>query len=354
MEHPSRAILMHSYADRFTHDFFFERDYPDVKLLDQIYGRLRLEPQPREFLEKQTRIPGDVFEKALEKLWTHGGAIVDSADQISRGPGEADRNDWRDLYIAQGEHKRQQIEAMLRYAQSSQCRMASLVSHFGDVADGKKPCGICDFCAPESCVAQRFRPATPAEEKVARYLLDSLTMSGRSVGQLHAECGERGLDRDEFEELLGAMARAGLLRLTDAVFEKDGKQIPYRKAHLTRDAEYIDEDTPLELTIRDAAPARKTASRIRQPKPKKKKKKPSRPAATVQNTGLEATLRAWRVAQAKRQGVPAFRIMSDRVLLGIVQNQPRSAAELLAIPGIGIASVEKYGSQIYKILNEAH
>jgi len=24
---PSRTILMHSYADRYTHDFFFERDY---------------------------------------------------------------------------------------------------------------------------------------------------------------------------------------------------------------------------------------------------------------------------------------------------------------------------------------
>ncbi len=31
----SRAILMHSYADRYTHDFFFERDYPDVEILDQ-------------------------------------------------------------------------------------------------------------------------------------------------------------------------------------------------------------------------------------------------------------------------------------------------------------------------------
>ena len=38
---PSRAILMHSYADRYTHDFF-ERDYPDVNFLDQIYGRLRI------------------------------------------------------------------------------------------------------------------------------------------------------------------------------------------------------------------------------------------------------------------------------------------------------------------------
>ncbi len=149
---PSRAILMHSYADRHTHDFFFERDYPDVKFLDQIYGRLRAEPQPREIIEKQSRIPSDVFEKALEKLWTHGGVIIDADDNLSRGS-----DDWRDSYIAQGEQKQSQIEAMIRYAQSNQCRMSSLVRHFGDTADSQKPCGICDFCAPESCVAQRFR-----------------------------------------------------------------------------------------------------------------------------------------------------------------------------------------------------
>ncbi|HZL56030.1 MAG TPA: HRDC domain-containing protein, partial [Bryobacteraceae bacterium] len=54
-----------------------------------------------------------------------------------------------------------------------------------------------------------------------------------------------------------------------------------------------------------------------------------------------------------RQAIPAFRIMSDKVLSAIAANRPRTAAELLAIPGIGIGSVEKYGAQIYKILNEA-
>ena len=34
---PSRAILMQSYADRRTHDFFFERDYPDVSVLEKIF-----------------------------------------------------------------------------------------------------------------------------------------------------------------------------------------------------------------------------------------------------------------------------------------------------------------------------
>ena len=99
-----------------------------------------------------------MFDKALEKLWTHGGALVDFAENVSRG-----HDQWRESYIAQGEQKRAQIDQMIRYAESNQCRMASLVRHFGDLADGEKPCGICDFCAPRQCAAQRFRTATEGE-----------------------------------------------------------------------------------------------------------------------------------------------------------------------------------------------
>jgi superfamily II DNA helicase RecQ len=280
--------------------------------------------------------------------------MVDSSDQVTRG-----NEEWRDLYIAQGEHKRKQIEAMIRYAQSHQCRMSSLVHHFGDVADSRKPCGVCDFCAPESCVAQRFRAATAAEEAAARAVLRALSGNGRSAGQLHAEiCGDR-LDRDQFEEILGAMARVGLVRLMDAVFEKDGKQIPYRKVYLTREGEELEEDAPLELSIREAAATLKKSGRKKKggsPKEGTKKvfaKKKKAEAAPEAVSLLAAALRAWRTFQAKKQGVPAFRIMSDRVLMEIVENEPRSAADLLAIPGMGIASVQKYGAQIYKIVGDA-
>jgi RecQ family ATP-dependent DNA helicase len=361
---PSRAILMHSYADRYTHDFFFERDYPDVKFLDQIYGRLRAEPQPREFIEKQSRVPSDVFEKALEKLWTHSGAIIDAADNLSRGT-----DDWRDSYSAQGEQKQSQIEAMIRYAQSNQCRMSSLVRHFGDTADSQKPCGICDFCAPESCVAQQFRDATGQEQTVARDVLNGLRLNRKSVGKLHAElCGKNGMDRDGFEELLGSMARAGLVRLVDSVFEKDGKQIPYRLASVTGDAQRVDADTSFELTIRETAahfvePAsknrRKTQGRKKASSPAAKQKSHHAPAVAPEDraarlgSGTAAKLKAWRRAVATKQGVPAFRIMSDRVLLAIAENEPKSAGELLAIPGIGIKLVEKYAAQIYRIVDES-
>jgi superfamily II DNA helicase RecQ len=45
--------------------------------------------------------------------------------------------------------------------------------------------------------------------------------------------------------------------------------------------------------------------------------------------------------------------MSDKVLTTIATNRPKTAAELLAIPGMGIGSVEKYGAHIYRILNES-
>src|ERR1700733_6603428 len=352
---PSRAILMHSYADRHTHDFFFERDYPDVKFLDQIYGRLRAEPQPRELIEKPSRVPPDVFEKALDKLWTHGGVIIDAEDNLSRGVNAGGKNDWRDSYIAQGEQKQSQIEAMIRYAQSSTCRMSSLVRHFGDTADSQKPCGICDFCSPENCVAQRFRDATEQERNVAHNIVNALRGNRKSVGKLHTElCGRNGMDRDWFEELIGATARAGLVRLEDSVFEKDGKQIPFRYASLTGDAQHIGEDTPLDLRIRETAslPERAAGRKSRKKKPAAVLKERSGREMRV-NPATAAKLKAWRRAVATKQSVPAFRIMSDRVLLAIAEREPRTAAELLAIPGIGIKLVEKYAAQIYRIVDES-
>ncbi|MGH9469731.1 MAG: RecQ family ATP-dependent DNA helicase, partial [Terriglobia bacterium] len=229
----SRAILMHSYADRFTHDYFFERDYPDVTALDAIFARLRAEPQEKVALQQQTGIDEEVFDKALEKLWTHEGAVVDFAERVSRG-----REQWRGAYIAQGEQKRLQLDQMIHYAESSHCRMATLVRHFGDLADGQKPCGICDFCAPQKCIAQRFRTATEVEHKMFLRLIAVLRSGGaRSTGKLYGDvCPGHEISRDAFEEVLGAAARAGLLEISDAVFEKDGKQISYRKAHLTRAA----------------------------------------------------------------------------------------------------------------------
>ena len=78
-------------------------------------------------------------------------------------------------------------------------------------------------------------------------------------------------------------------------------------------------------------------------KPREDQQQGSGAAAKLKHGGAPAT----------KQGVPAFRIMSDRVLLAIAEREPKTAAELLAIPGVGIKLLEKYGAQIYRILDES-
>jgi superfamily II DNA helicase RecQ len=357
----SRAILMHSYADRYTHDFFFERDYPDVTVLDGIFARLRTEPQQKAALEHQVRMDEEVFERALEKLWTHGGAAIDFAENVSRG-----HEQWRQSYIAQGEQKRAQIDQMIRYAESNQCRMASLVCHFGDLADGQKACGICDFCSPRQCAAQRFRTATEAEHTALVRVVAALRSGAqKSTGKLYGELYPNAqMSRDGFEEVLGAMARGGIVRLSDAVFEKNGKAIPYRKVGLTRAGCAVDGTTPVEFIMKDTPPASTQRPRKKKPTGSTSSKRASGPEAAAQPrppveakgsdggllSEIEQALRIWRLAEARRRGVPAFRIFSDRALRAIAGTRPRTARELLSLPGIGNSTIERYGAQIYRIL----
>jgi DNA topoisomerase-3 len=357
---PSRAVLMHSYADRYTHDFFFERDYPDVAILDGIFKQLRSDPQEKAALQKRLRMSEDIFEKALEKLWIHGGAMIDFADYVSGG-----QSSWQTSYIAHGEQKRAQIDQVIRYAESNQCRMSTLVRHFGDVADGQTPCGICDFCAPSQSVAQQFRTATAAERALLFRVIAALrTGDGKSTGRLHSQlCQGEAMSRDSFEEVLGAMARAGLVRLSDAMFEKDGKQIPYRKVSLTRGGHTVDEQTPIEFVMKVAMPTHAERKRKKRAVAPAKRKRQSetekggqKRAAVAVHAGsdlrLEGALRGWRTSEARRRGMPAFRIFSDKTLAAIARQRPRTNQEILAISGIGVATVEKYGEQIYRLVND--
>jgi DNA topoisomerase-3 len=359
----SRAVLMHSYADRYTHKFFFERDYPDVKVLEAIFTQLRAEPHEKAFLTAKVRMDEEVFDKALEKLWIHGGAVVDFAENVSRG-----HDQWRESYVAQGEQKRAQTDQMMRFAESNQCRMATLVRHFGDLADGEKPCGMCDFCAPKKCAVQRFRTASEAEHKMFLHVVAALRSGGaKSTGKLHGElCPNNEMSRDAFEEVLGATARAGLLQLSDETFQKDAKQIPYRKASLTPAGYAVDERTPVEFVMKNTAPRsgkrkRKSAAtaatlRTRTTKPETLAgTKPMAKAQGVENDmdiRREGALRGWRLGEAKRLGVPAFRIFSDRTLRTLATSHPLTTQELLAVPGIGSGTVAKYGASICRVLRE--
>jgi len=81
----SRTYLMHSYADQRMRDFFLNRDYPPVNHLQQVSRALGENPQPVEELRAVSKLGEEEFDKALEKLEIHGGALVDFGGNVTAG-----------------------------------------------------------------------------------------------------------------------------------------------------------------------------------------------------------------------------------------------------------------------------
>jgi superfamily II DNA helicase RecQ len=341
---PSRTILMHSYADLRIHEYFFAHDYPPVEDLKAIFQRLRREPQPKDALRNALFMDPELFNTALEKLTIHGGAAIDFEENVT-----VDGKDWQRSYITQLEQKRAQLGLMRRYAETHQCRMRALVRHFGDFADGKRACGQCDFCAPRRCIAQHFRTITEAERQTVCELVNALGRAkAQSIGRLHRILfPTEAMSRDDFEDLVGAMAGAGLVLLEDATFEKADKIISYRKVSLTREGSKLNERTPVELLLTDRAGDRESV------KPKRRSsagsKQPDPVTFSPEEAALEEKLRAWRLAEARKLGRPAFFVFSDRTLRAIVQARPTTPGELLAIEGIGPAKAEMFGQHLLQI-----
>jgi len=350
----SRTYLMHSYADQRTHDFFLSRDYPPVDHLQQVFKALKDDPQPVDELRSDSRLDEEEFDKALEKLEIHGGARVDFGGNVTRGGAG-----WKKTYTIQAQYRAEQFEKVLRYTTSSECRMAALVRHFGDVADASRPCGLCDVCDPAGAVLRQFRHASAAEREMVQSLVDEL----RPVDYKAAGTLQRNLDplgswsRNEFDRLLDALVRAGLIEIEEAEYEKDGEVRRYRKVRLTEAGMDVRPSTALPLLIGDgivdefggrrAAPARAKKGRTAAGKA-------AEPVElTAEDEALAARIKAWRTAEAKRLGVPAYLVLNDRTVNALAQARPGNPNQLLAVNGMGPAKVEKFGGAILELCGAA-
>ena len=53
---------------------------------------------------------------------------------------------------------------------------------------------------------------------------------------------------------------------------------------------------------------------------------------------------------ADESGVPAYIVFGDKVLLEMVARRPTTRHELLQVPGVGEAKLERYGAQFLRVL----
>ena len=342
---PSRTILLHGFADRRLQEFFLEKNYPPTSDLERVALALTEEYVQVESLQRKLKLDRETLDRAIEKLLAAGVALMDMAGDV-RGTGETT---WQKGYESQVAMRRAQIDRMIAFAESNTCRMAALVQHFGDTSDKAQSCGLCDVCNPSGNSANAAHQPSGQEREWLREILSALDKRSTSTGKLFTDL-HLMKDRKDFDTLLDALARAGLVNLVNDTFRNpEGRDITYKKASITHEGREPDDATLDTVWIRgslaDASSIKKKSSSKSRGTTPPVEKQPLNPEAEQ----LFEKLRSWRTEVAKPTKTPAFMILADAVMRAIANHGPKNLSDLNAISGMGPAKVDRYGAAILAV-----
>jgi ATP-dependent DNA helicase RecQ len=253
------------------------------------------------------------------------------------------------------EHRRRlsaHLDAMLALCETVECRRVQLLAYFGEEST---PCGNCDTCLapPESWDGtvpaqkllstvvrlQRERNQKFGAGQIIDILLgkettrvlqnDHETLSTFGIGTELNEAEWRGVVRQLLAQgLLGVNSDGfGTLVLTDASGSVLGGE---RHVMLRREP------------IRSSAKSRGS-----------KANRTALADLSAEAVAVFEALRAWRAAESKEQGVPAYVIFHDATLREIATSGPSTLDQLGTITGIGESKLAKYGEQLLATLSTA-
>ena len=68
------------------------------------------------------------------------------------------------------------------------------------------------------------------------------------------------------------------------------------------------------------------------------------------DAGALERLKAWRLAEARAQSVPAYVILHDATLAEIARRRPRAISRTRGITGIGAKKLERYGDELVALV----
>ena len=237
------------------------------------------------------------------------------------------------------------LDAMLALCETVECRRRNLLSYFGQPSE---PCGNCDTCLDPPEVWDGTVPAQKLLSTIVRlkrernqefgagHLVDILRgkTTARTTQWSHDTIATWGIGADLSEQqwrgvvrqllakrLLATRGEYGTLGLTDgsaAVLSGD-LTVPMRNEPERR----ASVGAARKAAVADLAPA---------------------------DAGLFEALRAWRGAEAKEQGVPAYIVFGDATLRAIATARPRSLGDLAGISGIGEKKRDSYGEALLAVV----
>jgi ATP-dependent DNA helicase RecQ len=244
--------------------------------------------------------------------------------------------------------ERNKLDALLAWCETATCRRVALLRYFGEES---APCDNCDICIEPPAIWDGTEAARKAMSAILRtgqrfgagHLIDILR--GKTTEKIHQFSHQTlptfgvgaELDEPSWRSVFRQLLAQGLLQVNAHA---------YGALQLNEIARPVLKGEQSVFFRRSLAVAKKSAlARRRNPRPLS----PPSPSAHSDDALLD-TLRGWRTALAREQGVPAYVILHDRTLQEIAARKPASTAELLDIPGIGEAKATRYGKPLLELL----
>jgi len=237
----------------------------------------------------------------------------------------------------------EKLERMWEFASTTDCRTNGILSYFGEYK--KDGCGHCDNC---------INPPLKKDGTVnAQKVLSAIYRCNQSIGleliidvlrgSQKAEIRNRGLDQIKTFGVGRDLDRLTWKNYIIQLINKGIVGIDYTKGScLTW--------TPLSQAALKGDVPIKLADFVPSEKKTKVKKQP------VLNLNVDESLlgrlKAWRLTTAREKSVPAYVVLSNKVIEAISSEKPKNNLELLQINGIGDAKLNLYGEDILRIVGE--
>lgn len=246
----------------------------------------------------------------------------------------------------------EKLNRMQQYAEANICRRRILLSYFGETVD--KDCGNCDVCKnpPErfdgTIIVQKALSAIArTNEQIGTTLLVDILK-----GFNNAEVIERGYDklktfgagrdippRDWYDYLLQIL-QLGYFEI--AYNENNHLKI----TEIGRKILFGEEKAILVTIKREEFVAK--SSKKKTPKAEK----PEKVTYSNEDEAIFEELRILRKKLADEQAIPAYIVLSDKVLHLLSTSRPRTIEEFGNISGIGEFKKEKYGKDFVELINK--
>jgi ATP-dependent DNA helicase RecQ len=233
---------------------------------------------------------------------------------------------------------RQQMQQVIAYGESTQCRRRALLAYFGEDFQGEN-CGNCDNC---------LRPVTVMEDRTidAQKFLSCVSRTQQRFGMRHIIDILRGANTQRIRDFghntlttygigkeysVEEWTRLGRSLLQQGLLAETQDGYPILKLNRAS-VEILKRERNVEVpaTLKPAV-AQTSEQKGNEESP-----------LTTGERGLFEYLRKLRKGLADEKGVPPYVIFPDATLRSMAQQRPQTEAQFLRLPGVGTRKSEAY------------